>query len=116
MFVKLGAFICCFVFNPILIRKPLVGTQASMSGYFAAPAGYHALGLLGGASWGTGTVLNFVSGRFVGLPISYAVGQASPMLATRWGVFAWHNFRGAREPSQRFISAPWSRAIYCHSR
>jgi glucose uptake protein len=105
VFMTLGAFVCCFVFNPILMRKPLVGTPVSISGYFAAPANYHALGLLGGAIWGTGTVLNFVAGGFVGLPISYAIGQASPMIATLWGVFAWHEFRGARAKSKIYLGA-----------
>jgi glucose uptake protein len=105
VFMTLGAFLCCFVFNPILMRRPLVGAPVSMSGYFAAPAGYHVLGLLGGAIWGTGTVLNFVAGRFVGLPISYAIGQASPMIATLWGVLAWHEFRGARRKSWLYLAA-----------
>lgn len=104
VFMTLGAFLCCFVFNPILMRKPLVGAPVSISGYFAAPAGYHALGLLGGAIWGTGTVLNFVAGRFVGLPISYAIGQASPMIATLWGVVVWHEFRGAKTKSWLYLA------------
>jgi glucose uptake protein len=105
VFMTLGAFLCCFVFNPILMRKPLAGAPVSISGYFAAPSSYHALGLLGGAVWGTGTVLNFVAGRFVGLPISYAIGQASPMIATLWGVLAWHEFRGARTKSWIYLGA-----------
>jgi glucose uptake protein len=100
-----GAFLCCFVFNPILMRKPLAGAPVSISGYFSAPANYHALGLLGGAIWGTGTVFNFVAARFVGLPISYAIGQASPMIATLWGVLAWHEFRGARRKSWLYLAA-----------
>lgn len=100
-----GAFFCCFVFNPILMRKPLAGAPVSISGYFSAPAGYHALGLLGGAVWGTGTVFNFVAARFVGLPVSYAIGQASPMIATLWGVLAWHEFRGARRKSWLYLAA-----------
>jgi len=99
-----GAFACCFVFNPILMRRPLVGAPVSIAGYFAAPASYHLLGLLGGAIWGTGTVLNFVAGGKVGLPISYAIGQASPMVATLWGVFAWHEFRGARPRSRVYLA------------
>ena len=104
VFLTLGAFFCCFVFNPILMRKPLTGAPVSISGYFAAPSGYHALGLLGGAIWGTGTVFNFVAARFVGLPISYAIGQASPMIATLWGVFAFHEFRGARRKSWLYLA------------
>ena len=105
VFMTLGAFLCCFVFNPILMRRPLVGAPVSMFGYFTAPAEYHMLGLLGGAVWGTGTVLNFVAGRFVGLPISYAIGQASPMIATLWGVLVWHEFRGARRKSWVYLAA-----------
>lgn len=108
VFMTLGAFFCCFVFNPILMHKPLAGTPVSISGYFAAPAGYHLLGLLGGAIWGTGTVLNFVSSHFVGLPISYAIGQASPMIATLWGVFVWHEFRGALAKSKAYLAAMFS--------
>ncbi len=104
VFMTLGAFLCCFVFNPILMRKPLAGAPVSISGYFAAPASYHALGLLGGFIWGTGTVLNFVAARFVGLPISYAIGQASPMIATLWGVLAFHEFRGARRKSWVYLA------------
>jgi glucose uptake protein len=76
-----------------------------MAGYVAAPARYHVLGLLGGAIWGTGTVFNLVAGGKVGLPISYAIGQASPMVATLWGVFAWKEFRGANTRAKSFLAA-----------
>jgi glucose uptake protein len=107
-----GAFACCFVFNPILMRRPLVGSPISMSGYFSAPASYHVLGLLGGAIWGTGTVLNFVAGGKVGLPISYAIGQASPMVATLWGVFAWHEFRGAQPRSRVYLAGMFAAYLF----
>jgi glucose uptake protein len=105
VFMTLGAFLCCFVFNPILMRKPLIGAPVSMAGYKAAPAHYHVLGLLGGAIWGTGTVFNLVAGGKVGLPISYAIGQASPMVATLWGVFVWKEFAGASSRSKGFLAA-----------
>jgi glucose uptake protein len=101
--MTLGAFVCCFVFNPLLMRKPLVGAPVSIRGYFSAPMSYHFWGLLGGFIWGTGTVLNLVAGGKVGLPISYAIGQASPMIATLWGVLVWHEFRGARPKSKLYL-------------
>jgi len=103
VFLTLGALICCFVFNPILMRKPLVGAPVSISGYFRAPMSYHLLGLLGGAIWGTGTVFNFVAASKVGVPISYAIGQSSPMIATSWGVFVWHEFRGANRKAKLYL-------------
>ncbi len=104
VFMTLGAFACCFVFNPFLMAKPLVGAPVSIKGYFAAPMSYHFWGLLGGFIWGTGTVLNLVAGGKVGLPISYAIGQASPMIATLWGVFVWHEFRGAKPKSKVYLA------------
>jgi glucose uptake protein len=105
VFLTLGAFLCCFVFNTILMRKPIVGSPVAAADYFRAPASYHALGLLGGAIWGTGTVLNFVAASLVGVAISYAIGQASPMVACLWGVFVWKEFRGANARAKGYLAA-----------
>jgi len=100
-----GAFLCCFFFNTILMRKPIVGTPVAAADYFRAPLSYHALGLLGGAIWGIGAVFNFVAASLVGVAISYAIGQASPMIACLWGVFAWHEFRGANTRAKSYLAA-----------
>jgi len=105
VFLTLGALICCFVFNPILMRKPLTGAPVAGAEYLRAPAAYHAFGLLGGAIWGCGTVFNFVAASLVGVAISYAIGQASPMVACLWGVFAWKEFRGANVKAKGFLAA-----------
>lgn len=105
VFLTLGAFLCCFVFNTILMRRPIVGSPVSGRDYFRAPASYHALGLLGGAIWGLGTVFNFVAASLVGVAISYAIGQASPMVACLWGVFVWKEFRGANNRAKAYLGA-----------
>ena len=105
VFLTLGALVCCFVFNPILMRKPITGSPIAGREYFRAPASYHALGLLGGAIWGLGTVFNFVAASLVGVAISYAIGQASPMVACLWGVFAWKEFRGANTRARSYLTA-----------
>jgi len=110
VFLTLGALVCVFVFNPILMRKPLTGAPVAGAEYFRAPASYHALGLLGGAIWGCGTVFNFVAASLVGVAISYAIGQASPMVACLWGVFAWHEFRGANAKAKGYLAAMF--AVY----
>ncbi len=51
VFLTFGALLCCFFFNTIPIRRPIVGTPVSAN-YLHVPAGYHALGPLGGAIWG----------------------------------------------------------------
>ena len=105
VFLTLGAFLCCFVFNTILMRKPIVGSPVAAGDYFRAPGTYHALGLLGGAIWGIGTVFNFVAASLVGVAISYAIGQASPMVACLWGVFVWKEFRGANARAKGYLAA-----------
>jgi glucose uptake protein len=100
-----GALVCCFIFNAILMRRPIVGTPVAMRDYFRAPWHYHVLGLLGGAIWGTGTVFNFVAASLVGVAISYAIGQASPMIACLWGVFVWKEFRGANTRAKGYLAA-----------
>ncbi len=105
VFFTLGAFLCCFVFNTILMRKPIVGAPVTFAGYRLAPASYHALGLLGGVIWGIGTVFNFVAASLTGVAISYAIGQASPMIAAFWGVAAFHEFRGSSAKARVYLGA-----------
>ena len=100
-----GALICCFVFNTILMRRPIVGEPVTFAGYTRASAAYHVLGLLGGAVWGVGTVFNFVAASLVGVAISYAIGQASPMIAALWGVVVWHEFRGSSSRARIYLVA-----------
>jgi glucose uptake protein len=101
----LGAFLCCFVFNTALMRRPIVGAPVNFSGYRRAPGSYHLLGLFGGVVWGVGTVFNFVAASVVGVAISYAIGQASPMIAALWGVFVWHEFRGSNARARGYLVA-----------
>lgn len=105
VFLTFGALLCCFVFNTILMRRPVVGLPVAAADYFRAPGSYHALGLLGGAIWGVGTVFNFVAASLVGVAISYAIGQASPMVACLWGVFVWKEFRGANARAKGYLAA-----------
>ncbi len=98
-----GAVICCFFFNIYLMKHPIVGEPVTFAGYRSAKASYHLLGLIGGAIWGVGTVFNFVAASLVGVAISYAIGQASPMVAALWGVFAWHEFRGAPKAAKLYL-------------
>ena len=51
-----------------------------------------------------GTVFNLVAANFTGVAISYAIGQAAPMVAAFWGVFIWKEFAGARSKARTFLS------------
>lgn len=102
---SLGAVLCCFPFNLVLMRKPLRGAPVSFSGYWTAGARNHALGVLGGLVWGLGGSLNFIAAGFVGVPISYAIGQSAPLIAAAWGVFVWREFRGASAAAWQALGA-----------
>ena len=91
----IGALLSCFAVNIYFMKRPLVGEPVDFSGFASARIGDHLLGVAGGFVWGTGTVFNFVAASFVGVAISYAIGQAAPMVAALWGVVVWREFRGA---------------------
>ena len=95
VFFTIGALLSCFVVNVYFMRKPLAGEPVDFSGFSSARVADHLLGVAGGFVWGTGTVFNFVAASFVGVAISYAIGQAAPMVAAIWGIAVWREFRGA---------------------
>jgi len=95
VFFSLGAFLCCFVANPYLMKHPLLGEPVTFAGFWKASAKDHLLGVFGGLVWGFGGCFNFIAAGFVGVAISYAIGQSAPMIAALWGVLVWKEFRGA---------------------
>ncbi|MFZ0213861.1 MAG: hypothetical protein WBE20_00805 [Candidatus Acidiferrales bacterium] len=104
VFLTLGALLSCFIFNFYFMRKPLIGEPVGIGGFFRATAGGRLLGLAGGIVWGVGTVFNLVAANFTGVAISYAIGQSAPMVAALWGVFAWHEFRGANKKAKTCLA------------
>jgi glucose uptake protein len=95
------------------MRKPLDGREpASMQEYFRAPAPFHLWGILGGAIWCTGAVLNFVASEahIVGPAVSYSIGQGATMVSAAWGVFVWHEFSNAPAKSRMFLG--WMFALF----
>ena len=86
------------------MKKPLVGEPVAFSGFFRGPASGHALGLIGGAVWATGTVFNLVAANYTGVAIAYSIGQSAPMVAALWGIFAWKEFKGANTRAKAFLA------------
>ena len=95
VFFTLGALGCCCIVNVYLMRRPLVGAPVQFRDFFSGGARNHLLGFAGGCIWGLGTVFNFVAASLTGVAISYAIGQAAPMVAAAWGLLVWKEFRGA---------------------
>jgi len=103
VFFTFGAWLCCFAANVYLMRHPLVGDPVDFHGYFKAGFQNHALGLVGGGIWAMGTVFNFVAASLTGVAISYALGQAAPMVAAIWGIFVWKEFAGAGPKAKIYL-------------
>jgi glucose uptake protein len=104
VFFALGALVSCFVVNPQFMRRPLIGKPIDFSGFWSARASDHALGVVGGIVWGLGGSFNFIAASFVGMAISYAIGQSAPMIAALWGVFVWKEFSGAGKRAWGFLA------------
>jgi glucose uptake protein len=104
VFFTVGALLCCFVVNVYFMRRPLVGAPVDFSGFATAGASNHLLGIAGGLVWGTGMVFNFVAASFVGVAISYAIGQSAPMVAALWGVLIWREFTGAPRSARVYLA------------
>jgi len=104
---SLGLAACSLFANYLLMQKPLAGgPPVRFADYFAAPTLWHFWGLLGGAIWCSGTVLNFVASRtnIVGPAVSYAIGQGATMVSAFWGVFVWKEFQGAPRKSKTALA------------
>ena len=92
---SLGVLVSNLVFNTYVMKRPFVGTPVSYSEYFKGSLSTHLVGVLGGAIWCLGTAFSYIAAGKAGAAVSYALGQGAPMIAAFWGVFIWHEFKGA---------------------
>lgn len=106
-FFVLGVALCAIPVNLLLMRWPLDGSEAvTMREYRAARKIWHLWGIVGGAIWCTGAVLNFVASRahMVGPAVSYSLGQGATMISAFWGVFIWKEFAAAPQRAKRYLA------------
>src|SRR6185295_4437024 len=101
---SVGIFLSNFIFNTILMKKPLQGAPTSYKEYFKGNFGLHMVGVLGGLIWGIGNSLNLIAAGKAGAAISYGLGQGATLIAALWGVFIWKEFRNAPAGVPRLIS------------
>ncbi len=90
-----GILVSNFVFNTILLRKPISGPPTSYREYFKGSFKTHSVGILGGIIWGVGNSHNLIAAGKAGAAISYGLGQGATLVAALWGVFIWKEFRNA---------------------
>lgn len=92
---SLGIFISNFIFNTILLKKPISGEPTSYAEYFKGSFSTHLVGVLGGLIWGVGNSFNLIAAGKAGAAVSYGLGQGATLVAALWGVFIWKEFRNA---------------------
>jgi glucose uptake protein len=102
-FFAIGVFVSNFLFNFILMKRPIEGAPLKFSDYFNGSFGVHLTGILGGVIWNIGMAMSILASGKAGFAISYGLGQGATLIATLWGVFIWKEFKGASKPVSRLI-------------
>lgn len=93
----LGLLISNFLWNTLIMYKPLAGEKATYSDYFKkGTPRLHLIGILGGMIWSIGMTFNIIAAEKAGPAISYGLGQGATLVAALWGVFIWKEFKGAK--------------------
>ena len=100
---SIGIFLSNFIFNTILMKKPISGEPADFKTYFKGNFSIHLVGVLGGLIWGIGNSFNLIAAGKAGAAISYGLGQGATLVAALWGVFIWKEFKNAPKGTSRML-------------
>jgi glucose uptake protein len=93
---SVGIFVSNFLFNTLMMKKPVDGQPVTYDQYFSNRLPVHLVGVLGGLIWGAGNSLNLIAAGKAGPAISYGLGQGATLVAAFWGVFIWREFAHAK--------------------
>jgi glucose uptake protein len=95
-----GLLLSNFVWNTILMKRPLTGTKVSYRDYFKlGNPRLHLIGITGGIIWSLGMTFNIIASGQAGFAISYGLGQGATLIAALWGVFIWKEFKNVKNIS-----------------
>jgi len=97
-----GVLVSTFLYTPFFLNFPVAGTPIQFTDYFRGTARQHLLGLLGGGLLALGATAGFVGATTpasvkIGSALGYTALHAGAVIAALWGLFAWHEFKGANE-------------------
>lgn len=101
----LGIFVSNFLFNTIMMLKPVTGEPVSPSAYFKGTPKDHLWGIVGGCIWGIGMSTNLVASNVVSEAIAYGLGQGATLVSAIWGVFIWREFKTAPKGTDKLLAA-----------
>ncbi len=101
-----GLLVSNFLWNSIMMVKPLTGPPVPFSDYFTKGSlRLHAIGILGGIIWNLGMSFSIVASTKAGAALSYGLGQGATMIGALWGVFIWKEFKGAPPGTNKLLGA-----------
>lgn len=101
----IGILLSNFLFNSIMMARPLEGPPIRYREYFNGRPGLHVIGILGGSVWALGNLFNLIAAGKAGPAISYGLGQGATLVAAIWGVLIWKEFAGSSRTVKNLIAA-----------
>jgi glucose uptake protein len=109
IFFSLGILLSNFLFNTILMRKPIAGDPVTYKQYFSGNFKTHLTGVLGGLIWCLGMSFSIIAAGKAGYAISYGLGQGATLVGALWGVFIWKEFKNG----SKFVNALLTLMFIC---
>jgi len=101
---SLGILASNFIFNSLLMRFPITGSQVNISEYFKGTGRNHLMGILGGGIWSIGMSFSILASEKAGPAISYGLGQGATVVAAIWGIYIWKEFKNAPTSVHRILN------------
>ena len=111
MLFSTGLLLSNFLWNSIMMVKPLSDNPVPFGDYFAkGNARLHLVGVPGGMIWNVGMSISIIASTKAGAALSYGLGQGATMIGALWGVFIWGEFKGAPSGSNKLLAAMF---VFC---
>jgi glucose uptake protein len=102
---SLGLLLSNFIWNSIMMAKPLTGEPVPFGDYFTKGSPrLHLVGIIGGMIWNLGMSFSIIASTVAGAALSYGLGQGATMIGAIWGVFIWKEFKGAPEGTNKLLA------------
>jgi glucose uptake protein len=94
VFFALGILASNFLWDTIIMYKPITGSRATYREYFQnGTTRLHLIGIMGGMIWCLGMLFSILPANKASFAVSYGLGQGATMVAAAWGVFIWKEFK-----------------------
>jgi glucose uptake protein len=102
---SLGLLLSNFLWNSIMMAKPLTGEPVPFGDYFTkGNTRLHFVGILGGMIWSLGMAFSIIASTAAGPALSYGLGQGATMIGAIWGVLIWKEFKDAPPGTSRLLA------------